>query len=63
MTENSQPDGTRLRLARQARGLSQQQLAGVAGVTRQAVSAVDSCASSGPLSVTHRLTKATVLTM
>jgi len=28
MTESSQPDGTRLRLARQARGLSQQQLAG-----------------------------------
>ena len=42
MTENSQPDGMRLRLARQARGLSQQQLAGVAGVTRQAVSAVES---------------------
>ena len=42
MPENSQPDGTRLRLARQARGLSQQQLAGVAGVTRQAVSAVES---------------------
>jgi molybdate-binding protein len=42
MTEISQPDGTRLRLARQARGLSQQQLAGVAGVTRQAVSAVES---------------------
>ena len=35
MTESSQPDGTRLRLARQARGLSQQQLAGVAGVTRR----------------------------
>ena len=30
MTENSQLDGARLRLARQARGLSQQQLAGVA---------------------------------
>ena len=40
VTEITQPDGARLRLARQARGLSQQQLAGVAGVTRQAVSAV-----------------------
>jgi putative molybdopterin biosynthesis protein len=34
--------GARLRLARQARGLSQQQLAGMAGVSRQAVSAVES---------------------
>ena len=43
MTENSQPDGARLRLARQARGLS---AAGTsqacAGFTRQAVSAVES---------------------
>ena len=37
MTEISQPDGARLRLARQARGLSRRRLAGVAGVTRQAV--------------------------
>ncbi len=42
MAEVAHADGTRLRLARQARGLSQQQLAGVAGVTRQAVSAVES---------------------
>lgn len=34
--------GTRLRLARQARGYSQQQLAGMAGVSRQALSAVES---------------------
>jgi len=32
-------NGTRLRLARQARGFSQQQLAAMAGVSRQAVSA------------------------
>src|SRR6266699_3287112 len=51
MTEISQPDGTRLRLARQARGLSQQQLAGVAGVTRQAVSAVESGHSDPSLPV------------
>src|SRR6266700_1520499 len=51
MTEISQPDGTRLRLARQARGLSQQQLAGVAGVTRQAVSAVESGHSDPSLRV------------
>lgn len=35
-------EGSRLRLARHARGYSQQQLAGMAGVTRQAVSAVES---------------------
>jgi putative molybdopterin biosynthesis protein len=34
--------GSRLRLARHARGYSQQQLAGMAGVTRQAVSAIES---------------------
>ena len=51
MTEISQPDGARLRLARQARGLSQQQLAGVAGVTRQAVSAVESGHSDPSLRV------------
>ncbi len=42
MTEVSWAAGTALRMARQARGLSQQQLAGMAGVTRQAVSAVES---------------------
>ena len=58
MTENSQPDGTRLRLARQARGLSQQQLAGVAGVTRQAVSAVESGHSDPSLRVALGLARA-----
>ena len=42
MTEGRQTAGTRLRLARQARGFSQQQLAGMAGISRQAVSAVES---------------------
>src|ERR1700761_9107343 len=51
MSEVPTSDGTRLRLARQARGLSQQQLAGVAGVTRQAVSAVESGHSDPSLRV------------
>src|SRR6266705_3476552 len=62
MTEISQPDGTRLRLARQARGLSQQQLAGVAGVTRQAVSAVESGHSDPSLRVALGLARALGMT-
>jgi len=57
MTESPQPGGTRLRLARQARGLSQQQLAGVAGVTRQAVSAVESGHSDPSLRVALALAR------
>jgi putative molybdopterin biosynthesis protein len=41
--------GARLRFARQARGFSQQQLARMAGVTRQAVSAVESGVSDPSL--------------
>ncbi len=63
MTENSQPDGARLRLARQARGLSQQQLAGVAGVTRQAVSAVESGHSDPSLRVALGLARALGMTV
>jgi putative molybdopterin biosynthesis protein len=63
MTEISQPDGTRLRLARQARGLSQQQLAGVAGVTRQAVSAVESGHSDPSLRVALGLARALGMTI
>jgi molybdate-binding protein/DNA-binding XRE family transcriptional regulator len=63
MTESSQPDGTRLRLARQARGLSQQQLAGVAGVTRQAVSAVESGHSDPSLRVALGLARALGMTV
>jgi len=42
-------DGAGLRLARRARGLSQQQqLAMMAGVSRQAISGVESAASARP---------------
>ncbi|HWN01151.1 MAG TPA: substrate-binding domain-containing protein [Streptosporangiaceae bacterium] len=63
MAEISQPDGARLRLARQARGLSQQQLAGVAGVTRQAVSAVESGHSDPSLRVALGLARALGMTV
>ena len=63
MTDISQPDGARLRLARQARGLSQQQLAGVAGVTRQAVSAVESGHSDPSLRVALGLARALGMTV
>ena len=63
MTEISPPDGTRLRLARHARGLSQQQLAGVAGVTRQAVSAVESGHSDPSLRVALALAQALGMTV
>jgi putative molybdopterin biosynthesis protein len=55
--------GARLRLARQARGLSQQQLAGVAGVTRQAVSAVESGHSDPSLRVALALAGALGMTI
>ena len=63
MPEIPQPDGARLRLARQARGLSQQQLAGVAGVTRQAVSAVESGHSDPSLRVALGLARALGMTV
>jgi molybdate-binding protein/DNA-binding XRE family transcriptional regulator len=63
MTESPQPDGARLRLARQARGLSQQQLAGVAGVTRQAVSAVESGHSDPSLRVALALARSLGMTV
>jgi putative molybdopterin biosynthesis protein len=55
--------GTRLRLARQARGFSQQQLAGMAGVSRQAVSAVESGQSDPSLRVALALAQALGLTV
>src|SRR5580698_3476888 len=58
MTEASWAAGTRLRLARQARGLSQQQLAGMAAVSRQAVSAVESGHSDPSLRVALALAHA-----
>jgi putative molybdopterin biosynthesis protein len=51
-------NGTRLRLARQARGFSQQQLAGMACVSRQAVSAVESGQSDPSLRVALALAQA-----
>jgi putative molybdopterin biosynthesis protein len=63
MTEASWAAGTRLRLARQARGLSQQHLAGMAGVTRQAVSAVESGHSDPSLRVALALSDALGMTV
>jgi molybdate-binding protein/DNA-binding XRE family transcriptional regulator len=63
MTEASSAAGTRLRLARQARGLSQQQLAGMATVTRQAVSAVESGHSDPSLRVALALASALGMTV
>jgi putative molybdopterin biosynthesis protein len=48
-------NGTRLRLARQARGFSQQQLAEMAGVSRQAISAIESGNSDTSLRVAMAL--------
>jgi putative molybdopterin biosynthesis protein len=53
----------RLRLARQARGFSQRQLAGMAGVSRQAVSAVESGLSDPSLRVALALSRALGLTV
>ncbi len=55
--------GMRLRLARQARGFSQQQLAGMAGVSRQAVSGVESGLSDPSLRVALALARALGLTV
>jgi molybdate-binding protein/DNA-binding XRE family transcriptional regulator len=55
--------GTRLRLARQARGFSQQQLAGMAGVSRQAVSAVEAGVSDPSLRVALALSRALGMTV
>ena len=55
--------GARLRLARQARGFSQLQLAGMAGVSRQAVSAVEAGLSDPSLRVALALSRALGLTV
>ncbi len=55
--------GARLRGARVARGFSQQQLAGMAGVSRQAVSAVESGQSDPSLRVALALAQALGLTV
>ena len=58
MKDQPGDSGTVLRLARQARGFSQQQLAGMAGVSRQAVSAVESGVSDPSLRVALALARA-----
>ncbi len=55
--------GAKLRFARQARGFSQQQLAGMAGVSRQAVSAVESGQSDPSLRVALALAQALGMTV
>jgi molybdate-binding protein/transcriptional regulator with XRE-family HTH domain len=55
--------GTRLRFSRQARGFSQQQLAGMAGISRQAVSAVESGQSDPSLRVALALAQALGMTV
>jgi putative molybdopterin biosynthesis protein len=55
--------GAKLRSARQARGYSQQQLAGMAGVSRQAVSAVESGQSDPSLRVALTLAQALGMTV
>jgi molybdopterin molybdotransferase/putative molybdopterin biosynthesis protein len=55
--------GQKLRLARQARGFSQQQLAGMAQVSRQAVSAVESGQSDPSLRVALALAQALSMTV
>jgi putative molybdopterin biosynthesis protein len=56
-------NGIRLRLTRQARGFSQQQVADMAGVTRQAISAIESGNSEPSLRVAIALSRALGLTV
>src|SRR6201986_2919266 len=62
MTEAPGSTGANLRLARQARGVSQQQLASMAGVSRQAVSAVEAGHSDPSLRVAFALAQALGMT-
>jgi len=63
VTETPETTGARLRLARQARGFSQQHLAGMASVSRQAVSAVESGHSDPSLRVALALAQALGMTV
>jgi molybdate-binding protein/DNA-binding XRE family transcriptional regulator len=56
--DSAQSNGASLRLARQARGFSQQQLAEMAGISRQAVSAMESGISDPSLRVALALARA-----
>jgi putative molybdopterin biosynthesis protein len=59
----AEPNGLRLRVARQSRGFSQQQLARMAGVSRQSVSAVESGLSDPSLRVALALSRALGMTV
>ena len=63
MSDAQGAGSSRLRLARQARGYSQQQLADMAGVTRQAVSAVESGHSDPSLRAALGLARALGMTV
>jgi len=63
VTQTPGTTGGRLRLARLARGFSQQQLAGMASVSRQAVSAVESGHSDPSLRVALALAQALGMTV
>ena len=63
ITAGPGPGGARLRVLRQARGYSQQQLAGMAGVSRQAVSAVEAGHSDPSLRVALALASALGVTV
>ena len=60
---HSSGNGARLRLTRQAHGFSQQQIAEMAGVSRQAISAVESGLSDPSLRVAIALSRALGLTV
>ena len=62
-TDVPEPGGARLRALRLARGYSQQQLAGMAGVSRQAVSAVEAGHSDPSLRVALALASALGVTV
>ena len=55
--------GARLRLARQARGFSQQQMASMAGVSRQAISAIESGAMDPSLRFAFALARTLGMTV
>jgi putative molybdopterin biosynthesis protein len=61
--ESADPAGASLRFVRQARGFSQQQLAGMAGISRQAVSAMESGVSDPSLRVALALARTLGMTV
>src|SRR6516164_2635065 len=63
MTEGPGTTGANLRIARQVRGFSQLQLASMAGVSRQAVSALESGHSDPSLRVALALAQALGMTV